>query len=216
MRKPGASHFPMRNDFVYIQVMKRLAYTWIILICIGLISCGRARVSEVPNTYTIDTALPEPRSEDTAAPPPMPRDTFKGYTTDSTAQLADSIVAFAETLIGVPYKYAGNSPATGFDCSGFINYVFRHFCIPVPRSSIDFDNQGINVPPANARRGDLILFTGTDSTERAIGHIGIITTSSAEDIRFIHSTSGKANSVTITPFNEYYKRRFVKIIRILP
>ncbi len=180
------------------------------------VACERAKMPRVHNTYTIDTALPAAMGPDTTLPPPMPPDTFKGYNTDSTAQLADSIVNFAETLLGTPYRYAGTNPATGFDCSGFINYVFLHFRIPVPRSSIDFDHEGVNVPVENARRGDLILFTGTDSTERAIGHIGIVTTNSAEELRFIHSTSGKAYSVTITPLNEYYKRRFVKIIRVLP
>jgi cell wall-associated NlpC family hydrolase len=179
-------------------------------------SCERAKVSDIPNSYTIDTALPPVKAKDTPAVAAMPPDTFKGYATDSTAQLADSIVAFAETLLGVPYKYAGTSPATGFDCSGFISYVFHHFRIPVPRSSIDFDNRGMEVPPANARRGDLILFTGTDSTERAIGHIGIITSNNEDSILFIHSTSGKAYGVTTTPLNAYYRGRFVKIIRVIP
>ena len=86
----------------------------------------------------------------------------------------DSIVNFAETLIGTPYKYGSINPAEGFDCSGFITYVFNHFNIEVPRSSIDFTNVGTEILLADAKRGDLILFTGTDSSIRVVGHMGII------------------------------------------
>lgn len=86
----------------------------------------------------------------------------------------DSLVAYAETLLGTPYKYASTDPSVGFDCSGFITYVFNHYNIQVPRSSKDFMNTGTEIPIGNSKTGDLILFTGTDSTERIIGHMGIV------------------------------------------
>ena len=125
----------------------------------------------------------------------------------------EKVTRFAETLIGVPYRYGSTDPAKGFDCSGFITHVFNYFGISVPRSSIDFTFVGKEIPVTSARRGDLILFTGTDSTERFVGHMGIIV-SSADTIKFIHSTSGKAYGVTITPLNKYYQGRFVKTIRV--
>lgn len=125
------------------------------------------------------------------------------------------IVDFAKTLIGVPYLYGSTDPANGFDCSGFITYVFKHFGIVVPRSSIDFTNMGKEVSAAEARPGDLILFTGTDSTEKFVGHMGIVVDNSVE-LNFIHSTSGKQYGVTITPLSPYYKSRYVKTIRIFP
>ena len=128
--------------------------------------------------------------------------------------LSNNIIAFAKTLIGKPYKFASASIVDGFDCSGFITYVFNHFKIDVPRSSVDFTNVGKTINITNARPGDLILFTGTDSAIKVVGHMGIIT-ENKETLQFIHSTSGKANGVTITPLNNYYKGRFVKIIRIL-
>ncbi len=120
---------------------------------------------------------------------------------------------FAKTLIGTPYKYGSIEPQQGFDCSGFITYVFNHFNIAVPRSSIDFTNVGTEIQTNEAKPGDLILFTGTDSTIRNVGHMGIIV-ENGDSTKFIHSTSGKAYGVTITPLNEYYQGRFVKIIRI--
>jgi cell wall-associated NlpC family hydrolase len=132
---------------------------------------------------------------------------------DTKNQKPAEIINFAKTLIGVPYKYGSTDPAQGFDCSGFITYVFNHFNISVPRSSIDFTNVGVEVKLANALPGDLILFTGTDSLERFVGHMGIVT-ENVDSLRFIHSTSGKKWGVTITTLNEYYMRRFVKVNRV--
>lgn len=126
------------------------------------------------------------------------------------------VLAFAKTLIGVPYLYASTNPAKGFDCSGFITYVFNHFNIAVPRSSVDFTNVGTEVDYQNAKPGDLILFTGTDSTIRIVGHMGIVENVDNGILKFIHSTSGKAKGVVITEFGNYYKSRFVKVIRIFP
>ena len=67
----------------------------------------------------------------------------------------------------------------------------------------------------NALNVDLILFTGTDSAIEIVGHMGIIVSNAKEDLHFIHSTSGKANGVTVSPVNNYYKSRFVKVIRVL-
>ena len=126
------------------------------------------------------------------------------------------IVAFAQTLIGVPYKYASTDPNQGFDCSGFITYVFNHFNIDVPRSSVEFTHVPHDVPLTDAKPGDLILFTGTDSTTRVVGHMGIIIYHGGNAISFIHSTSGKAWGVTITQLNDYYMGRFVKLVRVFP
>jgi len=125
----------------------------------------------------------------------------------------DSLIKFAKSLIGTPYKYASTDPSVGFDCSGFINYVFNHFNIKVPRSSRDFRNAGKEIALANSKPGDLILFTGTNPAEREIGHIGLII-SNKDGISFIHSSSGKADGVVITDLNDYYRSRFVKVERV--
>jgi NlpC/P60 family len=126
----------------------------------------------------------------------------------------EQLLAYAKTLIGTPYKYASADPAQGLDCSGFITHVFNHFSINVPRSSIDFTNYGITVDLADAVTGDLILFTGTDTLSDVVGHMGIVTEVVDDELQFIHSTSGKAYSVTISKLNPHYKKRFVKVIRI--
>jgi cell wall-associated NlpC family hydrolase len=138
----------------------------------------------------------------------------QGINTGST--IPDSLVAFGKSLVGTPYLYASSDPQKGFDCSGFITYVFNHFGIPVPRSSVDFTNVGIEIPKEFASPGDLILFTGTDSTIRTVGHMGIVESNETGNLLFLHSTSGKIYGVTISPLKGYYEGRFEKVIRVFP
>ncbi len=128
--------------------------------------------------------------------------------------LPERVVAFAQTLIGKPYKFGCAAPGTGFDCSGFINYVFDHFNIHVPRSSVEFTNEGTTIPLPEAQPGDLILFTGTNSRIRKVGHIGMVIANDSTGVDFIHASSGSDYAVVITPLNDYYMSRFVKVIRI--
>jgi len=130
--------------------------------------------------------------------------------------IPDSLVAFGKSLVGTPYLYTSSDPAKGFDCSGFITYVFNHFGIAVPRSSVDFTDMGIEIPTDFASPGDLILFTGTDSTIRIVGHMGIVESNERGNLLFLHSTSGKAYGVVISPLKGYYEARFVKVIRVFP
>lgn len=127
---------------------------------------------------------------------------------------ADEVVNFAETLIGTPYTYGSAKKENGFDCSGFMYYVFTKFNISVPRSSVDYTNAGKEVPIVNSRRGDIILFTGSNPNSGTVGHMGIITENKKGDIRFIHSASGNRAGVMVSGMNRYFVERFVKVIRI--
>lgn len=128
----------------------------------------------------------------------------------------DSVLQFAQRLLGTPYREASSNPLYGFDCSGFVSYVFKNFNLNVPRSSVEYYNAGERISLEDAKPGDVILFTGTKSHHpHSIGHIGIICCNQDGDIKFIHSTSGKEHGVTITDFNDMYKRRFVQVIRLL-
>jgi cell wall-associated NlpC family hydrolase len=125
-----------------------------------------------------------------------------------------AFVSFAKTLLGTPYKYGSAVPEKGFDCSGFISYVFSHFNVKAPRSSVDFTNEGKEIEIKDARPGDIILFTGSDNSTGIVGHMGIIT-SNSNTPQFIHSASGKNVGVILSNLTGYYKTHFVKVIRIL-
>jgi len=136
--------------------------------------------------------------------------------TIATTHQSSEIVEYAKTLIGTPYLYGSVDPAKGLDCSGFIDAVSNHFEIKVPRSSVEFTDLGTTIETNNAKPGDLILFTGTDTSKHVVGHIGIVTDNHDGEVEFIHSSSGKANGVTISELSGYYETRFVKVIRIFP
>ena len=180
-----------------------------------LVACNRQPAPPV-NSKAVDT-IPADTVAITQNPDAQEPIIYNTNNTIETGQLKpDQLLAFAESLVGTPYLYGSTDPGKGFDCSGFITYVFNHFNVAVPRSSADFTNIKMEIPLSIARPGDLVLFTGTDSTIRKVGHMGIIHKINDGEIDFIHSSSGKANGVTITPLNHYYMTRFVKIIRIFP
>jgi cell wall-associated NlpC family hydrolase len=161
-----------------------------------------------PVTDTL--AFNAPAMIDTAAVPAR----LPANTTDRVNR--DSLVIFAKLLIGTPYLYGSTDPAKGFDCSGFITHVFNHFSLTVPRSSYEFGPLGIKRSLTTCQRGDLILFTGTNPLERNIGHMGIVCDFTNGYPSFIHSSSGKANGVTITSMeNKFYQERLMDVIDIL-
>ena len=125
---------------------------------------------------------------------------------------ADELVTFSETLIGIKYKYGSAIKEKGFDCSGFINYVFNHFKISVPRTSADFTNAGKEVPIKNSKRGDIILFTGSNANSGVVGHMGIITENKNGEVKFIHASESRG--VMISGMNSYFVPRFVKVNRV--
>lgn len=137
---------------------------------------------------------------------------------DSSAAKADSIISFAKKFLGTPYKYGSCSPSAGFDCSGFTYYVFKAALqIELPRSSRDLDKAGADVALKDCRKGDLILFRGTNENDKTIGHVGIIISEQGQPVEFIHSSSSKKHwGVVISNMEkDYYTKRFVKVKRVL-
>lgn len=202
--------------------MKQLLYLCAVLIF--LYSCYG---EDKPNfVYTTPTANPvatttDPKVTETITPrivslAPLKPDS-EGYTRIATGKLTPAeLIAYAETLKGIPYLYGSTDPKSGFDCSGFITYVFNHFNVAVPRQSVGFTYVNRRIDLKNAKSGDLVLFTGTDSTIRVVGHMGILKVAAGRGISFLHSTSGKDDGVTETPLNAYYQGRYMHTIRIFP
>ena len=128
-------------------------------------------------------------------------------------KLRNNIVNFGMELLGTPYVEASSSKA-GFDCSGFVYYVFKHHKIQVPRSSSQFKNFGKEISIENVKKGDILLFLSP--TRNVIGHIGIVTNPNGKNSDFIHASSGREMKVIISSLKqEGYTRRFVKAIDVL-
>ena len=127
--------------------------------------------------------------------------------------LADSIISYANSFSGKRYRRGGTG-AKGFDCSGFTMIVYRKFGIKLPHTSAGQALVGYEVSLRNARKGDLILFRGRNMRSKRIGHVGIIITSKGEPIQFIHSSSSDGVRIDKADY-PYYKKRYMKIVRIL-
>ncbi|MDR2405257.1 MAG: C40 family peptidase [Deltaproteobacteria bacterium] len=105
--------------------------------------------------------------------------TFTQITTETNRQLVNSILKTAFSQFGTPYRYGGSSPETGFDCSGFVSWVYKQYGINLPRSSRDMLSVGTPIERADLRPGDLVFFN------YGYSHVGIYT----GDDKYIHSPS---------------------------
>lgn len=185
---------------------------YLIICCLILTSCGhRPKAPEYIQKPT-DT-VKDAAGRKTVILAPTDSTTAMNYINTGHAT-PQQLIDFAQTVIGVPYKYASSDPQQGMDCSGFITYVFNHFGIAVPRTSVDFTNVKQQVLLQNAHPGDLILFTGTEIDNCTVGHMGIVVKNDEDGLQFIHSTSGKSMGVVISKLNVGYGLRYVKTVRV--
>jgi len=97
-----------------------------------------------------------------------------------------------------------------------VYYVYNHFDLEVPRSSADYAKVGMKIRMDAYRKGDIILFTGTNYDHSVVGHVGIIISNQDEPLQFIHSSSSKRHwGVTITDYqNSGYPERLIGIRRL--
>jgi hypothetical protein len=136
----------------------------------------------------------------------------------AVASRADSVVAFGLAQQGTPYVYAGTSPLTGFDCSGFILYTFAHFGVAVPHSTALLIDVGRPVARTEAQPGDIVVFTGTAQESTTPGHAGIVISRRGEvPLRFVHASSSRREPfVKVSQVeNSDYERRFMQVRRVL-
>jgi cell wall-associated NlpC family hydrolase len=126
---------------------------------------------------------------------------------------AAGILATAKRYLGTRYRYGGESPTTGFDCSGFVQYVFGRHHVTLPRTSREQASAGASVPlgVASLQPGDLLLFASTGSR---VNHVAIY----VGDNKILHSTAGAGGVVyddLTTARGKWYLQRHVASRRVL-
>jgi cell wall-associated NlpC family hydrolase len=138
-----------------------------------------------------------PPSNTELFPPQLPFVTAKpARTTQFHIPFGQRVVGFAKHFIGTRYLYGGSSPRSGFDCSGFVRFVYAHFGISLPHSSYAQFDRGRRVSRRGLRPGDLVFFDG-------LGHVGMY----VGDGRFIHAPH-TGTRIRIESLAGWYGSRF--------
>jgi cell wall-associated NlpC family hydrolase len=130
---------------------------------------------------------------------------------EEASYLVKQIINSASDNLGVGYR-AGGTTKSGFDCSGLVYSTFKKFDITLPRSSHEMATVGTKVDLYNAKKGDLIFFINRG--QRRINHVGMVVEVTADEVKFIHSSTQSGVIISSTK-ESYYNRTFVQINRIL-
>lgn len=146
--------------------------------------------------------------------PPVGTDT--AATSDGTASAgsagrkADALLKTALKFQGTRYRLGGDSPASGFDCSGFVRFVFEQYQIELPRTVVEQYSVGKKVKTADVKAGDLLFFS---TTAKGATHVGIAL-GAANPGEFVHAP-GAGGSVRIEHFDTaYWSTKLVGIRRV--
>lgn len=130
-----------------------------------------------------------------------------------TKSFTDSLLRIAEGFKGTPYRLGGHS-SRGFDCSGFVNYLYSRFDVPLASSCPGIAMKCDKISKDEVQKGDLIFFKGRNSRSRALGHVSIVyDVDSTGGIRMIHATQ---RGVVLDQLNKssYYKPRLLFYARV--
>ena len=182
------------------------------------VSADEAKTSSEPQTTPEPPASKTPPTETTNIPsrstpakrvPAQPSRSISTPTpsTSSSHQTkANAIIATAKQFIGVNYLYGGTTPS-GFDCSGFVQYVFAKNGISLPRVSRDQFQVGTSISFDNLKPGDLVFFGLAKNG--VVDHEGIYVGNG----QFINASSSKG--VTIYTLGPYWQSTFVGARRVV-
>jgi len=124
-------------------------------------------------------------------------------------QAANAVLMRAIGLVGTPYRYGGNTPESGFDCSGLVTYVYREMLdLKLPRTSRDLAAvQGPKIDPQRLAPGDLVFFGSRGN----VSHVGIY----VGEGRFVHAPSTGGTVRLDSLVGSYWKDHYTGAKRVL-
>ncbi len=125
----------------------------------------------------------------------------------------DAMVKYAKSFLGTPYHYSGTTPS-GFDCSGFINYVMGDFGFTLTRTSYGLAELGKTVKLSELRPGDLMFFKGRNVNSSSVGHVSMVIEVNENEIKMIHASTSRGVVIDNFKSSSYYVPRFIKAKRL--
>jgi len=127
---------------------------------------------------------------------------------EQASNTVQEVLMSALALTGTPYKFGGTSPETGFDCSGFVSYVFKQAAnFTLPHGARAISQIGQSIPIDQLQPGDLVFFNTLKST---FSHVGIY----IGDNRFVHAPSAGGGVGVVNIKEEYWAKRFTGARRL--
>jgi cell wall-associated NlpC family hydrolase len=169
------------------------------LLC-AVCALGLALLKPMPASADEPPAAPDPTPASTT-PVPQVLPVVKARhrptrTTQFHLPFGTRVVDFAKKLVGTRYVYGGTTPGSGFDCSGFVRYVYGHFGVSLPHSSYAQFSLGRRIGRRSLRPGDLVFFD-------SLGHVGMYVGNG----RFIHAPH-TGTRVRVETLAGWYSSRF--------
>jgi len=170
---------------------------------LGFAALARAQSIEVPG-------LPDPPAPATPRVSLTPSSSLESLAAAPLRPGVDELLFKALSLVGVRYRSGGSSPETGFDCSGYVCYLFHEvFSMKLPRTADAMGRHGNEVPRSALAPGDLVFF---NTMRRPYTHVGLY----IGDERFIHSPSTGGLVRTESLNERYWVQRWNGARRISP
>ena len=123
-----------------------------------------------PSMLRLRTLLPLLLCVLALASPAAAADKHHGAEQGAPAGPGVKIARFAKRFIGIRYSYGGSTPRSGFDCSGLVAYVFRHFGVTLPHYTVSQFGHGRHITRWALRPGDLVFFAGLSHVGIYVGH----------------------------------------------
>ena len=184
------------------------------LVCIGVADLLTGKLRKLLGVLCVGAVMPlcsQSASPQPASPQPAPA--VSPLTVPEPPGTIASLLAKAKTYLGTVYRYGGMSPK-GFDCSGFVSYVFSSVGVDLDRSSGSQARQGEPIDLAHIQPGDLLFFS-TRGMRKGISHVGIY----LGEGQFIHASSWGGRGKNCVKFGElaskYFAERLVSARRMV-
>jgi len=134
----------------------------------------------------------------------------KGKTYHLTPKDKEQLLEYAKYFKGGKYVWGGTTPK-GFDCSGYVQYLYKKHNINLPRTAWSQSKKGVSVSKDDLKKGDLLFFLTDKKRGIPITHVGIY----LGDGKFIHAASKKKGIIISPIYSGYYASKFVSAKRVL-
>lgn len=119
--------------------------------------------------------------------------------------LRDEVIINASKYAGTPYRYGGKQPSTGFDCSGFISYIYDKTGLNAKGASYHQAKLGTYVGFSDLKPGDLVFF----GNKSKVSHVAMVFSVQNNSVKVIHSTKSRGVTIDDISYSNYWRKKYL-------